>query len=34
MINLNNVYLGECLDIMSKIDDKSIDMVLADLPYG
>lgn len=25
---------GDCLDLMSNIPDESIDMVLADLPYG
>ena len=27
-------YQGECLEIMKQIPDKSIDMVLCDLPYG
>jgi DNA modification methylase len=34
MLKLNKLYLGDCLDIMQKIDDKSIDMILCDLPYG
>ena len=25
---------GDCLEIMKSIPDKSIDMVLCDLPYG
>jgi len=25
---------GDCLDWMPKIPDKSIDMILCDLPYG
>ncbi len=25
---------GDCLDLMSKLPDKSVDMVLCDLPYG
>jgi site-specific DNA-methyltransferase (adenine-specific) len=29
-----NLVLGDCLDEMKNIDDKSIDMVLCDLPYG
>jgi len=33
MLKLNELYFGDCLDIMKDIDDKSIDMVLADLPY-
>jgi len=31
---INKVILGDCLDIMPGIPDKSIDMVLCDLPYG
>jgi len=34
MIELNKIYLGDCLELMKDIDDKSIDMVLCDLPYG
>ena len=33
-IEPNNIYLGDCLEIMPYIPDKSIDMILADLPYG
>lgn len=29
-----NLYLGDCLDQMSNVQDKSIDLVLTDLPYG
>lgn len=28
------LYNGNCLDIMKSIPDKSIDMILCDLPYG
>jgi site-specific DNA-methyltransferase (adenine-specific) len=31
---MNKLYLGDCLDVMKIIPSKSIDMVLADLPYG
>src|SRR5271154_831583 len=31
---INNVIQGDCLDIMKDIPDKSIDMILCDLPYG
>ncbi len=31
---LNNVIEGDCLKVMKKIKDKSIDMILCDLPYG
>ena len=27
-------YLGDCLEILPKLEDKSIDLVLVDLPYG
>lgn len=30
----NKVFEADCLDIMPQIPDKSIDMVLCDLPYG
>lgn len=33
MIELNKIYKGDCLDVMQGIDDKSVDMVLCDLPY-
>ena len=28
------LYQGDCLEIMKQISDKSIDMILCDLPYG
>jgi len=31
---IDEILLGSCLDIMSMIPDESIDMILADLPYG
>lgn len=31
---LNKVTQGDCLDVMKDIPDKSVDMILADLPYG
>lgn len=32
---INKVYLGDCLELMPKhLEDKSIDMVLADIPYN
>lgn len=33
-IKPNNLYLGDCLELMKDIPDKSIDMILCDLPYG
>src|SRR5208282_3234152 len=34
MLDVNNIYLGDCLEVMKSIDDKSIDMILCGLPYG
>lgn len=31
---VNNVFEGDCLEIMKQLPDNSIDMVLCDLPYG
>jgi DNA modification methylase len=31
---INQVIQGDCLDVMKGIADKSIDMILCDLPYG
>ena len=32
--NLNKIICGDCLKVMKDIPDKSIDMILCDLPYG
>jgi DNA modification methylase len=34
MLEINKVYFEECIEGMKRIDDKSIDMILCDLPYG
>lgn len=34
MIELNKIYNEDCLIGMQRIPDKSIDMILCDLPYG
>ena len=34
IIENNKLYLGDCLEVMKFIPDKSIDLILADLPYG
>jgi len=31
---INKVICGDCLEVMKKIPDKFIDMILCDLPYG
>ena len=33
-MEMNKCYLGDCLDLMKDIPDKSIDLVLTDPPYG
>jgi site-specific DNA-methyltransferase (adenine-specific) len=34
MLELDRIYCGDCLELMKEIPDKSIDMILCDLPYG
>lgn len=34
MLEINKIHLGDCLELMKDIPDKSIDMILCDLPYG
>lgn len=34
MLKINEVYLGDCLEVMKEIDDRSIDLILCDLPYN
>ncbi len=34
MLELNKIYQGDCLEVMKEIDDKSVNMILCDLPYG
>ena len=34
MIGLNKIYNEDCLEGMKRIPDKSVDMILCDLPYG
>ena len=31
---MNRVLLGDCLDLLWRLDDESVDLVTADLPYG
>lgn len=33
-LSANDIYQGDCLELMNGIPDKSIDMILCDLPYG
>ena len=31
---INKIHLGDCLEIMKNIPNKSIDMILTNIPYG
>ena len=31
---MNKLYNGDCLELLKDVPDKSIDMILTDLPYG
>ncbi len=33
MLELNNVYLGDCVEVMKEITNQSIDLVILDPPY-
>lgn len=33
MIEINNIYHGDCLTLMGDIPDKSVDCIICDLPY-
>lgn len=34
MIELNKIYNEDCLETMKRMEDKSVDLVLTDPPYG
>ncbi len=34
MLEINKVIHGDCLEVMNEIPDKSIDLIICDLPYG
>lgn len=34
ILDLNVIHQGDCLELMKQINDKSVDMILCDLPYG
>jgi len=34
MLEINKIHQGDCLKLMKNIPDKSINMILCDLPYG
>ncbi len=33
MIQPNNIYYGDCYDLIKQIPDKSVDLVYTDIPY-
>lgn len=33
MLEINKIHLGDCLELMKEIEDKSIDLLLTDPPY-
>lgn len=33
MLNLNEIYLGDCYELIKKIPDHSIDLIYTDIPY-
>lgn len=34
MLEPNNIYCGDCLELMKSMPDKSVDLILTDPPYG
>ena len=34
MLKQNNLYLGDCIDLFEKIEDKTIDLIFLDPPYN
>ena len=34
MLEKNKIHQGDCLELMKQIEDKSVNMILCDLPYG
>ena len=33
-MELNKIYLGDCLEVAKGIPNGSVDLILTDLPYG
>ena len=31
---INNIFKGDCLEIMNSLDDNSVDLILTDIPYN
>ena len=34
MLEIDQIYLGDCLQVMKDIEDKSVDLIVTDPPYG
>lgn len=34
MLEINKIYLGDCLELLKDVDDKSINLILCDLPFA
>jgi site-specific DNA-methyltransferase (adenine-specific) len=34
MLELDKTYLGDCMDLFKQIDDKSVHLILTDIPYA
>ncbi len=34
MVEVDSLHFGDCFDVLEMMQDKSVDMVLCDLPYG
>ena len=34
MLEINKIHLGDCLELMKNIEDKSVDCIICDLPYN
>lgn len=34
MLEINKIHHGDCLELMKEIEDKSVDLVLTDVPYN
>lgn len=34
MIEINKIHLGDCIDLIQRLDDESVDLIIADPPYN
>ena len=34
MLSVNKIHEGDCLELFKKIPDNSVDLIIADPPYG